>query len=267
MMESITIRIFKVKHMSGDFGISGKKYLVTGASSGIGRAAAINISQFGGKVILSGRNEERLVETLSQMTGQGHRIMPFDLVELEKIKEYVKDCVNADGKLFDGMVFSAGVVNPTPIRAETVDNINCMMTINYYSYVTLLKEFSSKKVMKDNGSIVAVSSGAACGPIKGQMSYASSKSSLDISSEVAAQEFVKRKIRVNTVRPHMTVSPMTAYYFDNPEIQEKLEDLFPLGVLTPNDIADSIIFLLSNMSSKITGQHIYLSAGNFSNAM
>jgi len=250
--------------MDIDFGIAGKKYLVTGASSGIGQAAAIKISQFGGKVILNGRNEERLQLTLSQMEGKGHYIMPFDLTNLEGIKQYVKDCINADGCKFDGLVFSAGVVNPTPIRMETMEKLLRMMTVNYYAYFALLKELSSRTKLNDGGSIVAVSSSAALDPGPSQLSYAASKSSMDASSEVAAQEFVKRRVRVNTVRPHMTVSPMTYDYFNDSEIQQRLDELYPLGPIEVNDVANTIIFLLSDASSKITGQHIYLSAGNYS---
>lgn len=247
--------------MDFSFGISKKKYLVTGASSGIGQAAAILISKCGGKVVLNGRNEERLEQTRSQMEGEGHYIMPYDLTDLEGIKQYVKDCIDTDGRRFDGMVFSAGIVNPQPIRAERLENLRYMMTVNFFSYAALLKEFDSRRVLNDNGSIVAMSSCAARFPEKGQLSYASSKSAMDASSEVASHEFASRGVRVNTVRPDMTETPMTSKSLENPEIKKKYKEEYPLGILAPCDIAESIIFLLSDASRRITGQHILITSG------
>lgn len=247
--------------MNFDFGIAGKKYLVTGASSGIGQAAAILISKFGGTVILNGRNEERLNQTLSQMEGEGHHIMPFDLTDLEGIKQYVKDCIEVDGRRFDGLVFAAGMGGGAPVRAETMLNVKGMMQVNFYSYFALIKEFNSRRVLNDSGSIVAISSRAAGNPDKSQLSYAGSKAALDTASDVAALEFAKRKVRVNTVRPEMVDTPMSAAFFDGVE-RERRMDFYPLGPLTPRDVAETVLFLLSNMSKKLTGQHLYLSAGN-----
>lgn len=247
--------------MDFDFGISGKKYLVTGASSGIGQAAAILISKFGGKVILNGRNEERLHQTLSQMDGDGHSIMPFDLTDLDGVKQYVKDCIDTDGLRFDGMVFSAGIAVNKPIRSESMENIESMMRINFYSYFYLLHVFSSRRVLNDDGAIVAVSSCASTHPNKGQSSYGASKAAMDAVSNVAAWELVNRRIRVNTVQPAMTLTPMTDEFIHN-TTEEQRKEWLPLGILEPKDVANAIVFLLSDMSKKITGEHIYLSAGN-----
>lgn len=246
--------------MNFDFGISGKKYLVTGASSGIGQAAAILISKLGGRVVLNGRNEERLKQTYSQMEGAGHCIMPFDLTELDKIKKYVKECIDIDGVRFDGMVFSTGIGGGTPIRMEKLENLKNMMEVSFYPYFVLLREFSSRRVLNDNSSIVAVSSSCVLWPGKSQVSYASSKAALDLSSQIAAKEFLSRKIRVNTVRPVALKSMMTDIYFSQAS-EEELQMVYPLGVLDANDVANSIVFLLSSMSSKITGQNIFLTAG------
>lgn len=248
--------------MNFDFGIAGKKYLVTGASSGIGQAAAILISKFGGTVILNGRNEERLNQTLSQMEGEGHHIMPFDLTSLDGIKQYVKECIDVDGQRFDGLVFSTGISTNKPIRAETIENLHKVMTVNFYSYFALIKEFNSRRVLNDGGSIVAVSSAAATNSAeKSQLSYAGSKAALDIACLVASKELVQRKVRVNTVQPHITRTPMVADFLDIAS-QQELEALYPLGALEAMDVAGTILFLLSALSSKITGQSICLSAGN-----
>ena len=135
-----------------------------------------------------------------------------------------------------------------------------MMEVSFYPYFELLKEFSSRRVLNDIGSIVAVSSSCVVWPGKSQMSYASGKAALDLSSQIAAQEFLSRKIRVNTVRPVALKSMMTDIYFSQAS-DEELKKAYPLGVLEASDVANSIVFLLSNMSGKITGQNIFLTAG------
>lgn len=244
-----------------DIELSGKKYLVTGASSGIGRSAAILISRCGGKVILNGRNKERLKQTLFKMDGEGHRILPFDLSNLDGIESYIDSSIKADGQRLDGAVFAAGIGAGSVIRSENLENLQCVMQVNFLSYFSVLKACSSRRILNDGGSIVAVSSRAARDPDKAQLSYASSKAAMDSASEVAALEFAKRKVRVNTVQPEMVDTPMSAAFFESVS-PEQQEEFYPLGALTAEDVANMIVFLLSDMSSKLTGQHIYLSAGN-----
>ncbi len=241
--------------------LTGRKYLVTGASSGIGQAAAVLISKLGGRVILNGRNEERLAQTRTQMEGEGHHVMPFDLADLEHIKDYMDLCLKADNTRLDGVVFAAGVGGGNAFRAENLDNVQRMMQVNFLPYFSVLKACSSRRVLNDGGSIVAVSSRAAEKPDKAQVGYASSKAALDSASQVAALEFSKRKVRVNTVRPEMVDTPMSAAFFEKVP-PEQQEEFYPLGPLTAEDVANTIVFLLSDMGKKITGQHIYLSAGN-----
>ncbi len=249
-----------------NFGLEGKKYLVTGASSGIGQATAIAISKLGGKVVLNGRNKERLRQTLSQMDGEGHYMMPFDLINLDDIGEFVDTCIKTDGKKFDGMVYSAGISQDKPLRAETIESLHKIMTINFFAYVTLLKAISSRKAMNNGSSIVAVSSGAAGSPDKSQLGYGTSKAALDTASGVAAHELVSKRIRVNTVRPGMVDTAMTKEFFAKTPVDE-LNARYQLGIIHPEDIAQSIIFFLSDLSSKITGQTVYISGGNYGNGL
>lgn len=238
------------------FGLSGKKYLVTGASSGIGQATAIKISQLGGHVVLNGRNTDRLKETLSIMDGNKHWVMPYDLTDLHGIKDYVASCVQTDGNRFDGLVFSTGIGRNVPIRAENMEQFQNTMVTNYYSYIALLKVFSSKRTLNEGGSIVAVSSSAGKYPGKSSLCYAGSKSAIDTATIVASDEFAERRIRANSVQPDMTVTPMTQEAFMNISEAE-----YPLKFIRAENVADTIIFLLSDMSCKITGQQIYISAG------
>ena len=256
------MRFYRERKRDVNFGIEGKKYLITGASSGIGQATAILISKFGAKVVLNGRNEERLYETLSQMEGKGHHIMPFDLSKWDKIGKFVKDCLQTDEERFDGLVFASGMSVNRPIRAETLESVDEMLKVNYLSYFTLIKEFSSRKVLNDGGSIVAVSSQASIVPDKGQSSYGSSKAALETLSMVASREFEKRRIRVNLILPGATQTPASAAFFAS-NTEDKLKEMYPLGVVQSEDIANTALFFLSDMSNKITGQRLVVLGGHF----
>lgn len=244
------------------FGLAGKKFLVTGASSGIGQAAAVKISQLGGHVVLNGRNTDRLQQTLSMLAGEGHYAMPYDLTNHDGIKNFVRGCIQTDGERFDGLVFSAGIARNVPIRAESVTGFQDILNVNTASFISLLNAFSSKRVLNDGGSIVAVSSLAAKFPNKLHVSYAASKAAVDAACAVAAHEFADRKVRVNSVQPGMTCTPMTKVCFEQTTAQQR-EKKYPLGPNQPSDIADVIVFLLSDMSRKVTGQNILIDAGNF----
>ncbi len=241
--------------------LSNRRYLVVGASSGIGRAIAISISKLNGKVILTSRNKDKLEETLSFMDGTGHLIMPFDMSNVSKIKEFVKQCVDIIGEKFDGLVFSAGIGRCIPIRSENFDSLQEFYNVSYMAYVALLKEFSSKRNMNDGSSIIGISSRAALFPEKGYLAYGTAKTAINFASNIAAQEFAKRKIRVNTICPEMVRTPMAECFFDVVD-KKRIEEFYPLGFLEPEDVSNMVVFLLSDMSKKITGQNFYLSAGN-----
>ncbi len=246
--------------------MSSKKYLIVGASSGIGRAIAIAISRNNGQVVLTSRNEDNLIKTREMMNGTNHIVMPYDIANIDGIKEFIKSCMASVGGRFDGLVFTAGVSRVKPIRTENIDELRSFNEISYLSYVALLKQFSSKRVFNNYGSIVAISSRSALFPEKGYLGYSIAKSAINEASLVAAQELANRGVRVNTICPEMVKTPMTKFFFDNVS-KEQLDSFYPLGYLEPEDVADMALFLLSDMSKKITGQNFYLSAGNTGSAI
>lgn len=242
--------------------LNNKTYLIIGASSGIGRASAIAISKAGGRVVLSSRNESKLQETLLLMDNiDKHFIMPYDVCDINGIKEFVKKCINITNTTFDGLVFCAGSTKAKLIKMEKINEFEEDFLLGYKSYLEFLKVFSSKRIIKDGGSIVALSSRAALFPEKALVRYATIKAAMNVTSQIAAQEFARRKIRVNTICPEMTKTPMVNHFFDN-VTEEQLNKLYPLGFLEPDDVANLVVFLLSDMSKKLTGQNFYLSAGN-----
>lgn len=244
--------------MEGLMDLAGKKILVTGASSGIGRATAIVLSKLGAQVVLVGRNEERLNDTLQHLSGRDHRCYTYDLAILEGIGPLLQEAVNHDGKKLDGIAHCAGVSLRLPVRNLRYEKMDMVMRTNFYSFVELAKHYSRNC---SGGSIVAVSSLAAQEGGAGQTIYAASKAALDAAVKTLSKEFAKKGIRVNSVRPGYVNTPM---YED---IKQKVgkdtlgEDQL-LGIGEPEDVANLIAFLLSDASRFITGANYLIDGGS-----
>ena len=218
---------------------NGKKYLIFGASSGIGKQVAFQLSQLGARLVLVGRNEEKLQETLEMLDGDGHNILICDVSDFSAAQNAVKTAVSMDNIKLDGCVFSAGIYAMLPLGAVTEEKINKIFATNIVSMMAIAKAFSSKRI-SNNGA---------------------SKAAINSYTVAAAKEISNRLIRFNAVCPEAVDTEMGAGFKDN-TTQEAMQKIYPLGMLEAEDVADTIIFLLSDMSKKITGQSIWLSAGN-----
>lgn len=237
--------------------MKGKNILITGASSGIGKETAIYLASRGAGVILAARNEERLQQTAAQI-GEQALVCVCDLQKSEDIAglfQYIRE----QEIILDGMVHSAGIAKPVPVRTESMENAEETMRINSLSFLELGKQFYGRQHSKKGAAIVAISSMAAVRPIMGQAVYASSKAALNSIVEVMAQEFLKRKIRVNAIMPSYVETPMVSgdvgYGMDR-----GIENM-PLGVIAPRQIAYLAEFLLSNKALHITGAAIPVTSG------
>ena len=242
--------------------LSDQTFLVTGASSGIGRATAILISKVGGKAVLVGRNEEELNKTVGMMAGEGHIISPFDLNDVDAIPKWIKTVVENSGPL-SGITHCAGISNPLSIGLLNQKRINGIMTINFNAAVMLTRGFRQKGIAAENGSIVYISSVAGLIGQPGQTIYAASKGALLSMCRAAAMELASKNIRVNCVAPAQVMSEMgkESARVLPPEKFKELEDAHPLGFGTPEDIANVVVFLLSDASKWITGTTITIDGG------
>lgn len=243
------------------FDFSSKKYIIFGASSGIGRQAAVQLSMLGAKLVLVGRNEKKLQQTYEMLSGCDHNILICDVSDFNSAKVVVKSAVDTDGKKLDGCVFSAGIYTMLPLGMVTEEKINKIFSTNIFSLMAIIKAFSSKRISNDGASFVSVSSRAGFIPDKSQGVYAASKAAINAYTIAAAKEMVTRLIRFNTVCPEAVNTEMGASLKQS-FTSEALAKIYPLGMLEAEDIANTILFLLSDMSKKITGQCIWLSAGN-----
>lgn len=243
--------------MNNPFSLEGKTILVTGASSGIGRATAIECSKMGAKVVITARNEVRLKETLDALEGDGHQMICFDLSETDKIEEFV-----AQLPVLQGFVSNAGTNKMSPVIFIKKDDLNEVFKVNTFTPILLLRLLLKKKKLEKASSVVFTSSLSGIGTVgTGNGTYASSKGALSMFMKVAALELASKQIRVNAVCPGMVQTQM----IQEGEVAEQLEKGlvdYPLGRYgEPNDIAYAIIYLLSNASSWVTGTNMIIDGG------
>ncbi|CAK8723200.1 MAG: NAD(P)-dependent dehydrogenase, short-chain alcohol dehydrogenase family [Candidatus Electronema aureum] len=242
--------------------ISGRIFVVTGASSGIGRDVAVFLSELGASIVIVGRNIEQLEKTYKMMSGSGHFVEQFDLHNVDEIPKWLNSMTEKTGPL-DGVVHSAGVEALRPFKMVTQESFNYLMNINVNAAVGLTKGFRQKKINRSGGSIVFISSVAGLIGQIGHVEYCASKSALIGLTKSAALELAREKIRVNCVAPGLVATEMV-------EIAKKtlsdkqLQDIVayqPLGIGKPRDVSSAVAFLLADTGRWITGTTLVVDGG------
>lgn len=242
------------------FSLEGKSILVTGASSGIGRAIAIECSRMGAKVLLTARNKERLGETLNQMENQvQHKMILGDL----SMEEDLSKIVDAVSEPLDGLVQCAGFTIPKPFQFLSEKDMDGVMGVNFKAPALLTQRLLKKKKLKKGCSIVLISSisGVWVSSVGGSL-YSASKGAVNGIMKGMAIELAAKSIRVNSINPGM----INTHIFDSGEITEEQlkEDVkhYPLGRYgEPEDVAYAAVYLLSEASRWMTGSNILIDGG------
>lgn len=246
--------------MNNPFSLEGKTILVTGASSGIGQGCAVMAAQMGAKVIVSGRNEERLQETLKQLQGEGHATFAGDLTDAAVIEKMVGEV-----PALDGVVFSAGISMTAPFAFTTREKFDKVFNVNFFSPIELLRLLVKKKKLVNGSSVVFISSvGGNFGFSVGNGAYGASKAALNSMSRLCSLELAPKKIRVNAICPGMVETPLVQGFSQNITEEEKQRDIdfYPLKRYgKPEDIAGGVVYLLSEAASWVTGQAICIDGG------
>lgn len=240
------------------FSLSGKTILVTGASSGIGQATAIECSKLGAKLVITGRNVERLQETMRQLEGEGHQQVVAELTDSNDLCCLVRRCSH-----LDGVVLCAGKGRTLPFAFSTRECFDEIMEVNYYSPVELLRLLVRGKVLNKPASVVFVSSVGGVFLFGGANTiYGASKAAVNSTMRYCATELAAKKIRVNSVNPGMTETALIRRgTISDEQLQEDVKR-YPLKRYgQPIDIAHGIIYLLSDASSWVTGHSLVIDGG------
>lgn len=235
--------------------------LITGASSGIGRCLAINLST-DYNIILHGRNMERLQETKSLCCKDNeHLIFSYDLVKVDKIESVFSTFIIENNIEITHFVHCAGFMKMLPLKMVTIDTINTTLTTNVISAILLTKVITHRKINSDAlKSIVFVSSNISNFGAKAFSIYAASKGALDSLMRCLAVE-LSPKVRINSILPGSIQTGMTETIFKNKEALDRMLLTYPLGLGKPEDIYEMVKFLLSEKARWITGQQFTIDGG------
>lgn len=247
--------------MMNPFSLEGKTILVTGASSGIGRGIAIECSKMGAKVVLNGRNEERLNETLDMMDGEGHHLIIADISSQDEIDKLV-----AESPVLDGCVLCAGIPQVCPVKHFKRQDIEDIFSVNTFAPIMITSSLIKKKKIHKGSSVVLVESisGVFVGT-KGDVSYNASKAALNGFLKGAALELAGQGIRINAVNPGLVptnILNLTNEMFAESHHTDIMVESYPLKRYgTPEDIAYGCIYLLSDASGWVTGTNLVIDGG------
>lgn len=236
------------------FSLAERAVLVTGATSQIGRACAALAAEMGARIIATGRDAERLDETLAVLSGSGHASLVADLATPEG-----RDAVLNAADTVQGVLHVAGRSDVVPVKFSTDELFQESMRVNFEAPVLLTRDLFKRKVIQPGGSIVFVASVAPMrGPV-GHAAYAASKGALLSAMRVLAREFAPRKLRVNALCPGtISLGPTDEYIAVGTGGDEQN---YPLGYGRPEDVAASAAFLLSDAARWITGTSLVLDGG------
>lgn len=241
------------------FSLQGKTILVTGASSGIGKATAIECSKLGACVIVTGRNEERLKQTFQQLEGDSnHQMISIDLSSINGIERLIDFIPKVDG-----LLNNAGITTAKPISFINEKELNNILDVNLYAPIMLTNLLIKKKKIVKGGSIVFTSSIGRYMVAPGNSMYAASKGGLSAFMKGAALELSAKGIRCNAVLPGMVETGMMKGKESISEEQWELNKLkYPLKRFgSPEEIAWLAIYLFSDASAFMTGSELVIDGG------
>ena len=236
-----------------------RTYLITGANSGIGKCVSETLINNGAKLFMVDRDIDYL-ESLPKRYAESS-YMRFDLNKPHEVKA-VFEKANSQGFVFDGMVYCAGISPLMTLKELNLDLLQTTFNINVVSFVAMLKFFMDEQYTNAGSSIVGISSNASIFGGNRQYAYSASKSAMNLVVKSCVKELAQRKTRVNAIMPSTTNTDMVAKLRQQSDaIDANVKYKMPFGILNPKDIANAIMYLLSEDSSAISGIQLPVNNG------
>ena len=232
----------------------GQRILVTGASSGIGRATAIELANHGAQLVITGRDPQRLAATLSELAGDGHLARELDLDGSDAIVEFLKEITTGQQPL-SGLFHAAGVELLRPMKLSKAQQTGQVFSSSIHSALALARGAASRGVMQDGAALLFMSSVAAQRGQAGMAVYAAAKAAIDGMVRALAVELAPRGMRVNSIAAGAVQTEMHERLLQGlPETAvQAYAERHPLGLGKPQDIAQVVTFLLSDAGRWVSG--------------
>jgi NAD(P)-dependent dehydrogenase (short-subunit alcohol dehydrogenase family) len=242
--------------------LDGKRILVTGASSGIGRAAAIQFAKCGASIILSGRDVDRLDQTKQLLPGDGHVVAAADCALLDEAYEMMIAQTKSAGPV-SAVFHAAGIASLRIAKLYNQQHIDSVFGAAVNGALGIAKACGRKNVLADGGSLIFMSSVAGYRGRPGMGSYAASKAAIGGLTRALAAEFAVRGVRVNEIVAGAVETPMHDSIVKNLDesAHAVYRDLHLLGFGKDDDIANIALFLVSDASRWITGSSVVVDGG------
>lgn len=243
------------------FSLQGKRILVTGSTSGLGKTIAITCAHMGAELIVTGRDGERLAHALAQLqtiSARAHLAVQADLTQARGRDALVAAAGQAP---LDGVVHSAGISRLSPVRMITEQHLREVQAINVDAPMLLTQALLKRNLVATDGSMVFIASIAAHIGVPGVAAYSGTKAALLAMVRCLAMEVVKRRIRANCLSPALVETPLLDATATMIGSMEQERSNYPLGFGKPQDVAHAAIFMLSDASRWITGTTLVMDGG------
>lgn len=246
------------------FDLKGKTIVISGASSGIGKACAISAASLGARIILLGRDESRLENASQQLSGEGHHTIAHDITDYQGLKEKLTAILDEENMIVHGFVHAAGIDHIMPFLLTNAQIFRDMYEVNVIAGLELIKMMSKKKYSPDTGaSYLFISSIMGHLGDFGRASYCASKSAIISTVKALSLEYASKRTRVNAILPGCVDTQMLQRSFNKMTAVEidSIKAAHPLGLGKPEDVSALVCFLLSDHSRWITGTNIVIDGG------
>lgn len=249
-----------IKEIESHSCLAGKKILITGATSGIGKATALLCAENGAHVIITGRSAEKInsLETLLQKYTDSYTSLCCDLIYEEDLARVVEQC-----NCLDGLVLCAGQVVTLPITFTSVGKVESLMNVNLIPSIYLTQKLLKNKCLRRHSSVVAITSVlGVTSYMPGNAAYGVSKAALESWIHYCALEYAKKDIRFNTIQPGGIDTPMADLTSLTQEQLIADREQVPMGRYgLPEEVAEVVLFFLSDQSSYVTGSSLIVDGG------